>query len=48
MLGVCVHPSGVLTAPFGCYVSGATWNCCHLGEFCVGRGHGCLAAHLVE
>ena len=23
--------SSVLTALFGCYTSGATWNCCHLG-----------------
>ena len=27
--------SGVLTALFGCYVAGATWNCCPLGAFSV-------------
>jgi len=26
-----MHQSGVLTALFGCYMAGATWNCCHLG-----------------
>ena len=26
-----VHRSGVLTALFGCYMAGATWNCCRLG-----------------
>ena len=27
--------SGVCTALFGCYMAGVTWNCCHLGTFCV-------------
>ena len=26
-----IHRSGVLTALFGCYMAGATWNCCRLG-----------------
>ena len=26
-----IHRSGVLTAIFGCYTAGATWNCCRLG-----------------
>jgi len=26
---------GVPTALFGCYMAGATWNCCTLGAFCV-------------
>ena len=30
-----IHRSGVLTALFDCYVTGATWNCCHLGAFCL-------------
>ena len=30
-----VHQSSVLTVLFGCYVAGATWNCCHLGTFFV-------------
>ena len=25
------HPSGVLTLLLGCYMTGATWNCCRLG-----------------
>ena len=30
-----IHGNGVLTALFGCYVAGATSNCCRLGAFCV-------------
>ena len=30
-----IHRSGVLTVLFGCYMAGATWNCCRLGAFCV-------------
>ena len=30
-----IHPSGVVAQLFGCYMAGATWNCCHLGTFCV-------------
>ena len=30
-----IHQSGVFTALFGCYMAGATWNCCCLGAFCV-------------
>ena len=35
----CTHRSGVLTALFGCYVTGATWNCCHLGAGSVYANH---------
>ena len=24
-------PTKVVTVPFGCYITGATWNCCRLG-----------------
>ena len=27
-----IHRSGMLTALFGSYTAGATWNCCHLGH----------------
>ena len=30
-----IHGSGVLTVLFGCYMAGATWNCCYLGAFFV-------------
>ena len=26
-----IHQNGVLTTLFGCYMAGATWNCCRLG-----------------
>ena len=26
-----IHRSGTLTALFGCYMAGASWNCCRLG-----------------
>ena len=30
-----IHKSGVRTALFGCYMAGATLNCCHLGAVCL-------------
>ena len=30
-----IHQSGVVAALFGCYMAGATQNCCHLSTFCV-------------
>ena len=30
-----IHASGVAAALFGCYIAGATRNCCHVGAFCV-------------
>ena len=30
-----IHQNGVLTALFGCYMAGATWNCYCLCMFCV-------------
>ena len=30
-----IHRSDGLIALFGCYMAGATWNCCHLSVFCV-------------
>ena len=30
-----IHQSDVLTTLFDCYMAGATWNCYHLGVFCV-------------
>ena len=32
---VNIHRNDVLTALFGCYLDGATWNCCRPGAFCV-------------
>ena len=34
-----IHPSGVLTALFGCHMAGATWNCCRLGASSVYTTH---------
>ena len=30
-----IHRSGVLAMLFGCYMAGATRNCCGLGAFCI-------------
>ena len=30
-----IHPSGILTVPFGCYMASPTGNCCCLGAFWV-------------
>ena len=36
----CTHRrSGVLTVLFGCYMTGTTWNCCHLGAGSVYANH---------
>ena len=33
------HQSGVLTVLFGCYMAGATWNCCCLSVFYTPYNH---------
>ena len=39
-----IHRRGVLTALFGCYMVGATWNCCGLGTGSrIGRAYVCIA-----
>ena len=38
-----IHQSGVLAALFGCYMAGATWNCCHLGTHAVYTIQPCIS-----
>ena len=37
-----IHRSGVLTPRFGCYIGGATWNCCCLGARSVYTTQPCI------
>ena len=40
------HPNCVLRALFGCYMAGATWNCCRLGAFCA--HHTTMSHHFMQ
>ena len=43
-----IHRSGVPSALFGCYMAGATQNCCRLGAFCVHHTTGHAPSHVTS